>query len=101
MFGCAFLNGYPEKDRRARYYTRPAVVAIALALSACAPHPRYISTYCLSHDQQLPAEPPKVHDKLTGQADKDIGIIAGSAIRLRAWGEGLQDILEHCREPAK
>jgi hypothetical protein len=72
-----------------------------LALTACAPHVRYVSTYCLTHDQQLPAEPPKVHSQLTGHADSDIGIISGSAIRLRAWGEGLQTILEGCRAPAK
>jgi hypothetical protein len=77
------------------------LAATALALTACAPHVRYVSTYCLTHDQQLPAEPPKVHSQLTGHADSDIGIIAGSAIRLRAWGEGLQTILEGCREPAK
>jgi ABC-type uncharacterized transport system auxiliary subunit len=81
---------------------RVAVAAVAATLlTACAPHVRYVSTYCLTHDQQLPAEPPKVHSQLTGHADSDIGIIAGSAIRLRAWGEGLQTILEGCREPAK
>jgi hypothetical protein len=40
-----------------------------------------------------------VKDKLTGDASKDVGVLAGSAIRLRAWGEGLQSILEGCREP--
>jgi hypothetical protein len=78
-----------------------AIYLTALALTACAPHVRYVSTYCLTHDQQLPAEPPKVHSQLTGHADSDIGIIAGSAIRLRAWGTGLQTILEGCREPSK
>jgi hypothetical protein len=46
-------------------------------------------------------EPPKVHDQLTGQADKDAGILAGSAIRLRAWGQALNHIIEGCREPSK
>jgi hypothetical protein len=53
---------------------------------------------CISRDQVLPSEPERVKDKLTGQADKDLKIVAGSAIRLRAWGEGLQTILEGCRE---
>jgi hypothetical protein len=44
-------------------------------------------------------EPPKVRDQLTGHADKDAGILAGSAIRLRAWGQALNHILEGCREP--
>jgi hypothetical protein len=68
----------------------------ALALTGCATT-RYVTVPCISHDQQLPAEPERVKDKLTGQADKDLKIVAGSAIRLRAWGEGLQTILEGCR----
>jgi hypothetical protein len=78
---------------------RCVIILAALALTGCATT-RYSTAYCLSHDQALPAEPPKVKDKLTGQADRDVEIIAGSAIRLRAWGEGLQTILEGCREPA-
>lgn len=76
---------------------------ISLGLCGCAQTPpvRYAPVYCLSHDQQLPAEPPKIHNLLTGDADKDVGIIGGSAIRLRAWGEGLQSILEGCRQPNK
>lgn len=70
----------------------------ALLLSGCA-HTRYVTVYCLDHNTQLPAEPERVHDKLTGEADKDLRIVAGSAVRLRAWGEGLNSILEGCREP--
>jgi hypothetical protein len=69
-----------------------------IALAGCATT-HYATVYCLSHDQQLPAEPPKIKDKLTGDAATDVGTLAGSAIRLRAWGEGLQTILEGCREP--
>jgi hypothetical protein len=72
-------------------------LTIALALTGCATT-RYVTVPCISRDQQLPAEPERVKDKLTGQADKDLTIVAGSAIRLRAWGEGLQTILEGCRE---
>jgi ABC-type uncharacterized transport system auxiliary subunit len=74
------------------------LVALALLLSGCA-HTRYITSYCLTHDQQLPTEPPKVKGELTGEADKDLRIVAGSNVRLRAWGEGLNTILEGCREP--
>lgn len=76
-----------------------SVALAAFALSGCATT-RYVAVHCLAHDQQLPAEPPKVKDKLTGQADKDLTIVAGSAVRLRAWGEGLNTILEGCREAA-
>jgi hypothetical protein len=93
------LSGNSRQN--SRYRVRPALALLALALAACTQTPpvRYVSTYCLTHNQQLPAEPPKIKGQLTGQADKDVGIIAGSAIRLRAWGESLQTILEGCREP--
>jgi hypothetical protein len=58
---------------------------------------RYVQTPCISKDQLLPAEPPKVADKLTGRADEDLKTVAGSAVRLRAWGQGLHSILEGCR----
>lgn len=60
---------------------------------------RYVRTPCLSQEQleqQRQAEPPKIHDKLTGRADQDIRTIAGNNIRLRAWGEGLMTILGGC-----
>lgn len=73
-----------------------AVVA-ALLLAGCQTT-RYVQIPCLGKDQQLPAEPPKIGDKLTGKADEDIKLIAGSNVRLRAWGQGLRTILEGCRE---
>ena len=77
-----------------------AIAPLCILISGCATT-RYTTVYCLAHDQQIPAEPPKVKDQLTGDASKDVGILAGSAIRLRAWGEGLQTILEGCREPSR
>jgi hypothetical protein len=76
------------------------ITLAAVAFTGCATT-RYVPTYCLAHDQQLPAEPPKIKSQLTGDASKDVGVLAGSAIRLRAYGEGLRTILEGCREPAK
>jgi hypothetical protein len=72
----------------------------AVAFSGCATT-RYVSTYCITKDQTIPAEPPKVKPQLTGEADKDLRIVSGSAVRLRAWGEGLQTTLEGCREPSR
>jgi hypothetical protein len=71
--------------------------AICLLGSACAHSPRYVQTPCLKADQALPAEPESVKPRLTGKADEDVKIIAGSAVRLRAWGQGLRTILEGCR----
>jgi hypothetical protein len=73
-------------------------IAALLTLSGCA-HVRYVTVGCISRDQlaeRKSAEPPHVSDKLTGKADEDVKVIAGSAIRLRAWGEGNLAILEGC-----
>jgi hypothetical protein len=67
-----------------------------IALSGCQTT-RYVVRPCLAPDQQLPAEPERVGPKLTGKADEDVRTLAGSALRLRAWGTGLRDILEGCR----
>ena len=77
---------------------RPALLCLAaIALAGCTTT-RYVTVPCIGKDQVLPAEPPKVGDKLTGRADEDVKTIAGSAVRLRAWGSGLRQILEGCRE---
>jgi len=72
----------------------------ALALAGCTTT-RYVPVSCLTQqqlDELKTQEPPKVGDKLTGQADSDIRIVAGSAIRLRAWGEGMLGVLGGCTE---
>lgn len=71
--------------------------AICLLASGCAHSPRYIQIPCIGKDQQIPAEPEKIGPKLTGNAGEDIKTIAGSNVRLRAWGQGLRGILEGCR----
>jgi hypothetical protein len=78
------------------YRTRMLLCGIALALAGCQTT-RYVPIRCVGKDQQLPAEPPKIADRLTGKADEDIKIIAGSNVRLRAYGQGLRTILEGCR----
>ena len=76
---------------------RTLVITLAAVLLTGCTTTRYIAVPCLGKDQVLPAEPPKVGDKLTGKADEDVKIIAGSAVRLRAWGQGLSRILGGCR----
>jgi hypothetical protein len=77
---------------------RLAIVLAALALSACSTV-RYATVPCLNQ-QQLEelrnAEPEKVGPKLTGQAQEDFKIVAGSAIELRSWGRGMLGVLSGC-----
>lgn len=79
-------------------YIRVYTPLLLLALSACQTT-RYHVVKCVSpeHLAELrKAEPPKVSDRLTGKADEDVKVIAGSAVRLRAWGKGLVTVLEGC-----
>ena len=79
-----------------RVMKRFPIIMAALALSGCATT-RYVTVPCIAKDQALPAEPERVKPRLTGKADEDLRTVSGSALRLRAWGEGLNGILEGCR----
>jgi hypothetical protein len=71
--------------------------SVAILLSGCATHT--LTRSCLTaaqYEQMKGAEPAKVHDKLTGQADADIRPITGSAIELRSWGEAELGLLSIC-----
>jgi hypothetical protein len=77
-----------------------ALIAL-LALTGCTTT-RYVTIPCLTPEQYKKLEqsqPEKVHGKLTGEADKDLRIVAGSAVRLRAWGTGLLGVLQGCQHP--
>jgi hypothetical protein len=74
-----------------------------LALTGCATT-RYVQTYCVTRAQleELKRQQPgKVHDQLTGQADRDTQILAGNLIRLRAHDDGLLTVLGGCVDPGK
>lgn len=43
--------------------------------------------------EQVPAEPPHVNDKLNGDAQHDLGVVAPSALELRKWGETLYALI--------
>jgi hypothetical protein len=73
---------------------RLTLIVLAIALAGCQTT-RTVIVPCVKGE--LPAEPPKVADKLTGNAERDIGIVAGSALRLRAYGGELRSLLEACR----
>ena len=77
---------------------RAAILLAALALSGCATT-RYVSRPCLTaeqYDELKRAEPPKIHDKLTGRADEDVKVLGGSAVRLRGYAHGLLNVLGGC-----
>lgn len=74
--------------------------ASAFWLAACAQHPPIttlvpVPTSCVHGD--LPDEPPLVGPELTGDSGHDIGVIAGSALALRAWGVAERGMLVACQ----
>lgn len=46
--------------------------------------------------RDLPAEPPRIAGKLTGDARRDLDVVSASALRLRVWGRELTAILSGC-----
>lgn len=44
----------------------------------------------------IPEEPPRVGQRLTGNARQDLEIVAGSAQALRTWGQAMRGLLEQC-----
>lgn len=72
-------------------------------LGACATHPAPapvlipVATPCV-RGSDIPAEPAHVQDQLTGDSGHDIGVIAGSAIELRAWGLSMRGMLVACAD---
>ena len=52
---------------------------------------------CMAADE-IPPEPEQVGDKLTGEAATDLGIVAGSALKLRSWGRTLHTAMVACAE---
>lgn len=52
---------------------------------------------CLDRSQ-IPAEPERVGDKLTGYAAADLQIVSASALKLREWGRAMHAALLACAE---
>jgi ABC-type uncharacterized transport system auxiliary subunit len=89
-------------DSRARKMVL-VIVPLCILISGCATT-RYTTVYCLTRaqfEQLKKSQPGKVKDRLTGKADIDVGILAGSAIRLRAHDDGLLEVLGGCVDPNK
>lgn len=71
----------------------------ALLLNVACTTTRYVKVPCLNIEQleaRKQAEPKLVGPELTGDAQKDVRIIGGSAKELRAWGRGNLDVLSGC-----
>jgi hypothetical protein len=69
-------------------------------LTGCATtHTRYFRVYCVTPSQLdtlKKTEPKRVGPELDGQAQDDLKTVAGSAIKLRTWGEGLLGVIQGC-----
>ena len=77
----------------------PALLMVAALLLTGCTTTRYVKIPCLTPDQleqRKSAEPKLVGPDLTGDAQKDVRIIGGSAKELRSWGRGNLDILGGC-----
>jgi hypothetical protein len=76
------------------------IPALLLALTGCATtHERFTPVYCVTPSQLntlKKAEPERVGQKLTGQAQDDLKIIAGNDIALRAYSDGLLGVIQGC-----
>jgi hypothetical protein len=74
------------------------LMLVSMLITGCTTT-RFVRIACLTPEQleeRRKAEPPLVGKDLTGRADEDIKPIAGSAVRLRAWGRGNLGLLEGC-----
>lgn len=60
---------------------------------------RFVAVKCLNIEQYQKlkdAEPKRVGDRLNGNAQDDIKTIAGSAVELRTYSEGLLGVIHGC-----
>ena len=74
-----------------------AIAALALLASLSACQTTRIPVPCIAKDQQIPEEPRRVNDDLSGKADEDIRVVTGSLLRWQAYGRGLREVVEVCR----
>jgi starvation-inducible outer membrane lipoprotein len=47
----------------------------------------------------MPTEPAKIGGKLTGDARRDLDLVAAHALRLRSWGRAMAAMLSGCAKP--
>ncbi|QQV76540.1 hypothetical protein H5J25_13920 [Sphingomonas aliaeris] len=81
--------GLPIRLRSAPGGGSPAVEVRTVTIDRPVPVP------CVKRSA-IPAEPPKISGKLTGDARRDLDTVTASAVRLRSWGVELVAILSGC-----
>lgn len=57
-----------------------------------------VAVYCVLA-KDVPTEPERVTGKLTGDARRDLDVLAAANLRLRSWGRTLVAILGGCAKP--
>lgn len=86
---------------------RFSLLLLPLALAGCATNKPEVQTvvqqvYCVTPDQYkqlVDAEPAKVGNNLTGNAQQDFKIAAGQDILMRTYANGLIKVLGGCIGP--
>jgi hypothetical protein len=78
---------------------------LLVLLAGCAHKPEVVQVpvptpvTCVDPNR-IPPEPPRVASRFTGNARRDLEILAETAQALRAWGEEMRRLLEQCVGPA-
>jgi hypothetical protein len=83
------------------------IVFFAMCLTGCASEPQLqplpreiripVAVACVPADQ-IPAEPARIGDQLTGDAMTDVAVLAASALDLRRWGRTEHSALVGCAQ---
>lgn len=77
------------------------ILAASIMTAACAPHPevRIQQVYCITPAQYkklVDAEPGFIKSRLTGNAQKDFKLSAEQNVLLRAYADGLLEVIGGC-----
>ena len=96
---------YSSTTLFARFSAGLALVLVAGCAGSSTPPPaveirtvtvdRVVAVQCVKLSD-LPPEPAKIGNRLTGDASRDLDMTAASAVRLRSWGLVLNAMLRAC-----
>jgi len=79
-----------------------SLLVVTVALAGCAHKPAEVREVLVPtpvtcvDPNRIPAEPARVGQRLTGNARRDLEIVAQSAQELRLWGQEMHSLLELC-----
>jgi len=104
LCGLAYIPAREVRPKSVYIFRTIFPLGMALALTGCATT-RYVTVSCVTRQQYTELksqEPPFVKEKTVGmKADGALPIAVGSAIRLRAYADGLLGVLGGCVDPNK